>query len=219
MATDEARKFLGGLESHLNRSIPGPHVVRQHREQKEGAILDHYIAPQIYSHLTGYLAMGPEEARRAFLSESQSVRDSGISSGSPKRSRKHPFTKEMGASPQRVIQDWRGPSGLVQACPDMALRSPYKIVIEGKYFRKGGKQAAETALVTGIYECFFYRGLVNLPETKRYAAWDYDYACLLAYDATETASLFEAWRGIDESVKQGFWEGGGIYVMVLRGTG
>lgn len=234
MFKDEAKRFLETLENHLNRNIPEPSLMRERIEEvvskaktavgekseafREGAFLSHYIGPQIHSYLTDQLAIQPNEACRVFLSESRSLRRRGIASGSPARGQKHPFTKAIGATGKKVIRDWGGPSPLVQACPDMALRAPYKIVIEGKYFRKGGTEAAETALVTGVYECFFYLGLAKLPETKRHSAWDYEYACLLAYDATESASLFNAWKGIREKVEQGFWDGAGIYVMVLRGS-
>jgi hypothetical protein len=78
-------------------------------------------------------------------------------------------------------------------------------------------RAAETALVEGIYQSFFYRGLPTLPSTPKHAAWDYLFACLLAYDASPDASLITAWRNLPAVVKEGCWEGANIYVMVLRG--
>lgn len=103
-----------------------------------------------------------------------------------------------------------------QSFPDLALRAPYKIVFEGKYFRKGGVQAAKTEIVKGIYQCFFYLGLPKRPEEKDYLAWDYDYACYLACDATPDGTLQEAWSSVDPRVKKACWQGANIYVMILR---
>jgi hypothetical protein len=52
-------------------------------------------------------------------------------------------------------------NALTQSCPDFATRNPFpfKIVFEGKYFEKGGRDKATTELVTSIYQAFFYRGL------------------------------------------------------------
>jgi hypothetical protein len=48
--------------------------------------------------------------------------------------------------------------------------------------------------------------------------WDYDYACLLAYDASIDGSLQKAWNTINEAVRlEGLWDGANIYVMILRG--
>jgi hypothetical protein len=69
-------------------------------------------------------------------------------------------------------------------------------VFEGKYFLRGKVTAAETALASHIYQAFFYRGLAKLPATKTHPAWDYDYACVLAYDATQEGTLVQAWDGL-----------------------
>jgi hypothetical protein len=148
-----------------------------------------------------------------------------ISSHTPARTAKHPFTKMLGANAQEVYDRWADEgnnSSLVQSCPDFALREPFphKIVFEGKYFANGSRQYAQRALVENIYQAFFYRGLPYVPETvKGRAAWDYDYACLLAYDASTTGSLKHAWENLPTRVKQGFWSGANIYVMILGGQG
>jgi hypothetical protein len=58
-----------------------------------------------------------------------------------------------------------------------------------------------------------------VPETKTHPAWDYDYACLLAFDASAEGNFLYAWESLDTSVKKGFWESANIYVMILRGQG
>jgi len=125
-------------------------------------------------------------------------------------------------SAPKIVRQWKGQSlggALVQSCPDLALRtpSPFKVVIEGKYFSKGGPDAALSSLANDIYQSFFYLALSKVPETPSHPAWDYDYACLMAYDATPKATLLNAWLEFDEQVRQGIWDGANIYVMVLRG--
>ncbi|MDP3028517.1 MAG: hypothetical protein Q8O04_03305 [Deltaproteobacteria bacterium] len=92
------------------------------------------------------------------------------------------------------------------------------MLFEGKFFAKGGIQAAETALVTGIYQSFFYLGLPTIAEKPKHPVWDYDYACFLAYDATDKGTLLQSWQLLDSKVKMGCWEGANIYVMILRGS-
>lgn len=107
-----------------------------------------------------------------------------------------------------------------QSCPDLALRSPcpHKIVFEGKYFREGGLKAARSSLVRDIYQCFFYLGLPRVAADSKHAAWDYDYASLLAFDASPEGALLAAWQKISEHVRDSLWEGANIFVMVLGRT-
>jgi hypothetical protein len=98
----------------------------------------------------------------------------------------------------------------------MAFRAPHKVVFEVKYFRQNQSGSAETELVKGIYEAFFYRALPLILETPKRAPWDYDYACLLAYDATEEGNLLKAWNSLNKIVRKGFWDGANIYIMILR---
>jgi hypothetical protein len=76
---------------------------------------------------------------------------------------------------------------------------------------------AQRQLVTDIYQAFFYRGLPRLAATKKHPEWNYDYACLMAYDASPTATLISAWTALDPQTRRSFWEGANVYVMVLRG--
>ena len=233
-----AYQFFKHLEHHLNQGIPSPvntrreidKVVRhakrspneRHKAFYEGAFLNHYVADLLHNFISKYPGMDPDKARQALLSESHKQIPL-IASGPASRREPHPFKKVLGARSAEVIKQWKGQtpgSPVVQSCPDLALRCPfpYKVVFEGKYFRKGGIQAAESTLARDIYQAFFYLGLSYLPETKTHPAWDYDYACLLAYDATDEGSLLKAWEGIDPLVKRGCWEGANIYVMILRGA-
>lgn len=92
---------------------------------------------------------------------------------------------------------------------------PYKIVFEGKLFRSGSLDVAKRELVHGIYECAYYRGHPVVPATNNHPAWDYDYACLVAYDASETCTLKEAWALIHKDIKKGSWDAENIFVMVI----
>jgi hypothetical protein len=58
----------------------------------------------------------------------------------------------------------------------------------------------------------------EIPSRKGKPAWDYEFACLLAGDASEEGSLQKAWEAIPKVVKSGFWEGANIYVMIIRGA-
>jgi hypothetical protein len=73
--------------------------------------------------------------------------------------------------------------------------------------------------VAGIYEAFFYRALPELQDGGRYAPWKYDYACLLAYDASPGATLKAAWKSLGPQVRESFWASGNIKVMILGGQG
>lgn len=232
---DTAFNFLRSLEDHLNNSLPEPSVVSRkisslvresqasrsagHLAHPESAFLNHFVVGAIHNFLSVQQGLGDEDARKAFLSESFRHFPKETS-GTPVRAQGHPFTKDVGTKPRGIIEQWkRGELGY--SCPDMALRSPcpHKVVIEGKYFPRGGLQAAETALATGIYQAFFYRSLPTVLETSKHAAWDYDYACLLLYDATEEGALLKVWASLDKKVRKSCWEGANTYVMILRGGG
>src|SRR5262249_7585339 len=136
------------------------------------------------------------------------------------RKQRHPFEKVMGAKPTAIMEQWIAgrKNALTQSCPDFAIREPFpfKILFEGKYFEKGGSVKAKTELVNSIYQAFFYRGLPYDGSRKKGPAWDYEFACMLAGDVSEEASLQRAWEAIPGAVKEGFWEGANIYVMIVR---
>ena len=70
--------------------------------------------------------------------------------------------------------------------------------------------------MTDIYQAFFYRGLPSLPAAKKRPDWNYDYACLMAYDASTLGTLSSAWRDLPLQTRRSFWEGANVYVMILR---
>jgi hypothetical protein len=168
-----------------------------HKSFSEGALLNHYVLPAIHDFVSQLDGMDPDRACESLLSESyREMRK--YASGTPARLSRHPFEKVIGASAQAVVRRWKSAKPTVKSYPDLALRAPcpYRTVFEGKYFSRGGVTAAETALATNIYQAFFYRGLARIPETPRRPAWDYDYGCVLAYDATPDGALLAAWDGL-----------------------
>lgn len=228
----DAKTFLDGLRAHLDKNIHPEDVRRwlqqkERDEQYEEAFLDKFVLPPTHEYLCNSLMAA--DASKAFLTESTAARRRGISSGTPASAKKHPFTKEFSGNKASVVKLWwpkaktdaRGPastrSPVSQSCPDFSFRDPcpYKVVFEAKLFRKGGIEAAKTTLVGAIYECFHYLGLPTIPESKKHAAWDYDYACLLAYDASENCTLINAWGKVDERVAKGCWNPANVYIMVL----
>ena len=196
-----------------------------HMRQPEDAFLYRYVFPIMFRHMKTVEGIGEEEARQSLLSEyyrnmPEFCRDT------PARKERHPFSKLIGSKPAEIVAQWKGENGppLKQSCPDFAFRNPFpfKVVFEGKYFGDGGPARAQHELVTNIYQAFFYRGLpfvaARTSGQKVAPAWDYDFACLLAYDASRDGTLRDAWGGLSPDVKRGFWEGANVYVMVLRGN-
>ncbi|MCP4113079.1 MAG: hypothetical protein GY749_47385 [Desulfobacteraceae bacterium] len=234
MEKAEAFKFFRELELLLNKKIPCPKEVREsvssivddsknsamdsHKNRSKTAFLNHCVVPLLYDFMVSLPDFDEQKATQAILSES--YKNLGrYASGTPARSRPHPFNMEIGTKPQDAVEQWKQKK-VVQSCPNMALRepSPYRVIIVGKYFTKGGIGAAETKLAEYIYQAFFYLGLPKLPATPTHPAWNYDYALLLMYDATDEGSLLNAWQSLDTKVKEGCWEGANIYVMILRGN-
>ena len=92
-------------------------------------------------------------------------------------------------------------------------------MFEGKYFDHGSPAKAEAELVENIYQAFFYRALPMVPGNANRPAWDYEFACLLACDASPDGALLNAWNKIPPNVREGFrfWEGANVFIMVVRG--
>ncbi len=237
MKNNNAFEFLHGLEIFLNSCVPEPgdmaekimNIVKQSKENEdvhkrfpEGALLNEYVTPNIHRYLTEKTGLTQEQACKALLSES--FRNlSGIASASPARLEAHPFQKIVGAKAKDIMATWRGETKtqpITRSCPDIALRkpSPHTVLFEGKYFPEGGESVAETELIKDLYQAFFYLGLARLPETKTHPAWEYNYSCLIAYDASKKSSLKRSWLALDSSVKKAFWNGANIYVMILSGS-
>jgi hypothetical protein len=236
---DLARSFLERLEDKLNEQLPSPGAMdswirrtvataksndsETHLRNPEAAFLNGQVVPHLFEMLQeGQRPLSREQARAALLNEYyRTMRD--CCSGSPTRTALHPFDKAMAAGATTVYRRWarpeKGPS-LRQACPDFALRDPFPapIVFEGKYFARGSGDKAGRELADSIYQATFYRSLPPVPATTRNAAWDYNFACMLAFDASPEGSLKAAWQALDSKVRKSFWEGANVYVMVLRGN-
>lgn len=236
----QALAFLEGFQKRLNKVLPPARDLdaeirrvnerarqnypERHLKGPESAFLNLYAVPELFKEITSTSGLSDQAARKALLNEYYPSMLS-ISEASPARTVRHPFTKVLGRSPLDIYRQWTEPgvgSPLVQSCPDFALRDPFphKIIFEGKYFGKGSLEYAQRVLVTDIYQAIFYRGLPTVPETKRgRAAWDYDYACLLAFDASKGGALTTAWKALPKAIRKGFWDGANIFVMILGGDG
>jgi len=225
---DEAYKFLGDLQTYLNDYLSEKIEIAsnidkiinddEYRISDKQDAFSVLVTPYIHEFLCEY-GMSSARARDLFLSEMHG-QISKLVGGPVSRFDGHPFTKnDIRIKPNAIMDRWRGPKrgrSCPRPCPDMAFRSPYKVVFEVKYFRQNQSGSADSELVKGIYEAFFYRSLPFIPETLGRAAWDYDYSCFLAYDATMEGNLLEAWNSLDTNVRKGFWDGANIYVMILR---
>jgi hypothetical protein len=226
---EEAYAFLRQLEHALNNSKPNKdaftkwmkNAKAERPEAKsmfwEGLFLDDYVLPVMNSSLMHVPHMSVEKAKESFLAESILMRKAGCTLGSPASRNRHLFTKTFGLGPEHVAGLWWSDLKNVttQSCPDWAMRSPYKIVFEGKLFRAGSLDVAKRELVNGIYECAYYRGHPTVPATKKHPAWDYDYACLVAYDASDKCSFKQAWDSIHHDIKDGCWNSENVFVMVI----
>ena len=240
LSKPDARALFARLERLLNSAIPPPDVVRaelaatvrkakvaarrtpdRHSTFEEGAFLNSYVIRLVHGFLKYECGLTSEDATLALLSESyRSHRE--WSSGSPVRPGSHPFRK-FTASPKEVMDTWRGRTArnslARNCCPDLALRGPGPIraVFEAKYHGAHGVGTAETALVESIYQAFFYLALPHLEQTKTHAAWNYEYACVLAYDASADRAMSQAWQSLSTEVKDACWTGANVYVMILGG--
>lgn len=238
MSRDDAHKFLKSYERSLQRDLDPVESlaarIRQrvafakrddstpHLRRPEEVFLNEYAIPCLSRELqSGQTRLSREEACTALLSENHKYLK-GVSSTTPARSKRHghPFDKTFAPNARTVIEHWRSgkSNALRQACPDFALRAPcpFTIVFEGKYFEAGSPDKAAAELVRNVYQACFYRGLPRVPGNGARPPWDYEYACLLACDASPSSALVEAWKSIPKSVRQGFWDGANVYVMVVQ---
>lgn len=186
----------------------------------ESAFLNTFAVPVLFNEIQAYAGLSREQARTALLNEYTSMAE--YSTHSPGRTLKTPFTKKMGVGAETIYRAWtsdKNDHGLESAGPDFALRPPFphRIVFEGKYIARGSLDFAQKELVRDIYQAFFYRGLPPVPETKTRAEWNYDYACLLVFDASPKRVLRKAWANLDRKVQSSLWSGANVYVMILGG--
>jgi hypothetical protein len=224
-----ALNFLEGFKRHLNQTIPTSENVREWIAGKavpgkdvgyENLFVDKYILRAVPEYLQEEAGLTPEEARTAYLTEANGPKKEQIASGSPASKNKNLFKKLFGITPRSVVNLWwdeKQKFPMAQSCPDWAFRKPcpYKVVFEAKLFRSGGIDAAKTELVKAVYQCMFYRGQPPVPRTKTHTEWDYEFACLVAYDASKEQSLVKAWEAVRPEVRAGCWDSANIFVMVL----
>jgi hypothetical protein len=224
--------FFEGLKGHLDRGIARQEPTRWIHEKKglarkgkhvqyEGLFIEQFVLPAIAEYLRTVVEDPTDErVREAFLAESHLARKQRLTSGSPTSANKYLFTKVFGAASKGVVKSWWGDSKkepLSQSCPDWAFRvpCPHTVVFEGKLFRQGGIEEARSELASGIYQCFYYRAHPDAPATKKHPAWQYEYACLFAYDASEKQTLVDAWGTLNKKVKDACWDAANIFVIVL----
>jgi hypothetical protein len=227
--THGAYGFLKRLEGALNESLPRPATIQADiarrsaipRAQRpaidrlacnENLFLYHHALPIIFDHLITREETSPNEARASLRGEYH-AKFPGLLSGNAYRAQGHPFGKDLRKSPAEIASSWRTrATGLPinQAFPDLCITSPspHRVVFDAKLLRQDSVAAAEEALVMGVYETMFYRGLPA-------KGWGYDYGCLLAYDASVDGVLQKAWNAV--AVKRLFWEDAQVFVMAVRG--
>lgn len=234
---DQALEFLKELERTLNSKLPGPTDMeswirsavadaktndkKKHLRLPEAAFLNGQALPALFDLLI-HRGLSKEKAQQALLNEYHRTMPD-LSLWSPIRWERHPFRKLLSASPNEIYRSWTNPDkgyGLTQSCPDFALRDPFphSILFEGKYFPRGSREFAQRQLVTDIYQAFFYRGLPRLASAKKRPDWNYEYACLMAFDASASGTLSSAWKELPLQTRRSFWEGANVYVMILRPT-
>ena len=227
----DAYDFLAGLEGELRTRLPAPTAMKalmagpEYRDGSPSKIREnvylYQILPRICEYMQKVPGIGPAEVHASVLCEYHS-KVPGIASGNPFRRIGHPFRKNFGLSADEIMKTWTKPPGALppnQAYPDLCLRSPFpfKIVFDAKYFTQNDESAANKALVEGAYEVMFYRGLPAVAaRTTSEPNWDYDYGCLLAYDASDGGVFEMAWRSV--TCKRTFWDGANIFVMIVRGS-
>ena len=236
----QTHKFLSALQHRLSHELPSPSAMREaiqkmiaepknennkHLRPREAAFLNGFAVPKIFEHMQTLPGIGEKEAKQALLSEYYgSMRK--YHQQSPRRRLDHPFEKSRRV-PAEILNRWFGkePNNtggfrkpFHQPCPDLAWGNPFphKVVFETKYFWDG--KGPETQLVDGIYETFYYLAMPRLSAAPSHPAWDYDFGCFLAFDASPERSLERAWEGIEEEVKSQFWSRGNLFVMIIRPT-
>lgn len=232
-----ALEFLQTLHTRLNSALPSAPEMQEkvtelvewgssdaryrHLCSPEHAFTRGIALPRVHEELTETYGLSADDAREALLAEGWANFKS-ISTGTPARTARHPFDKVMVSDAWSIYEKWMKKTPrlpLTQSCPDFALRppAPHKVVFEAKYFSSGSPTKAAKELVTALYQAFFYRALPPV-ESEKARSWDYDYACLFAYDASPDGAFNDAWEALDHDVKEGFWNGANVYVMILRGS-
>jgi hypothetical protein len=213
----ETETFLSLLRTHLSGRISRSDAERYNLE---GTFFKKQILPNIHSFLCAQ-GLRSDRAKESLLAEGyQDPFLKEFVSGTPASKPRYPFKKGILRALNGAKKEWweKG-KGLHASCPDAALGIPYNVVFEGKLFRQRTLEAAKSAIVNGVYEYIFYRGLPTLLDATEQSAAGYDYACLLAYDASKKQLLNQAWDNVEGAVKSSCWEDLHVYVMILPEKG
>jgi len=122
----------------------------------EASMINEFVLPGLNRFLGEHetQTLNGRKPEAVTLAESAGARPK-YASDTPVRTPGHPFQKVIGAKPKDIFARWKGgeltkyKSPFGQICPDVALASPYRVVIECKYFKTPGPQPATDALVKG----------------------------------------------------------------------
>ncbi|MHB1543871.1 MAG: hypothetical protein ACYCSY_11575 [Acidiferrobacter sp.] len=210
------------LTTELDRAVGERDPKRDtHLFRREAAFVNLHVVPHLFDLIQqpAYLGANGERARQALRNESlRGMEEYAVETGAWLA--KHPFSKHWPGPPEKVYSDWTSGKGLRDSWPDILLSDPNlpRVVFECKYFTGGTAAAAQHCLVTSLYESCFYRGLPPLGETTRHSAWTCDFACLVAYDASD-GKLVNAWKALPDSVRSAFWDGARVYPIIFSGQG
>jgi hypothetical protein len=227
---EAAYNFLKQLEKALNGAVRPPMELkavvdaiwqkpkhlkteREKIESKENIPFYLLAIPQIFELAKTEAALTDAEMRKALRCVYYEKFPEFSASNVFKKSG-YPFTKKWELSTNEVMRSWQKPQSSTvpanQAWPEAGLVAPFPwgILFEAKYFEEESLSAAESSLVSGVYETAFYRGLP--PDDD----WSYDFGCLLAYDVSEKGHLKQAWESVVD--KRLFWEYGHLFVMIVR---
>ncbi len=243
-----AQDFFLPMENYLNEKLPSAadvyeSVLQRRREYKKtgnAKLLDYeprfiktHVVPLVHKFLSLSLgdgtATGDETARNA---AKQAVLAEGFNSthfpwlkdcscGTPASAQIYPWKKNLISTLKTARNDWWGKGKVLSnSCPDLAVRLPGgpSVVFEGKLFCSGGTDAAKSAIVAGIYECFFYRALPTLLKSNEPHTASYQYACFLAYDASPQQMLRKTWEEINSQISESCWKALNIHVMIMTGS-
>ena len=229
----DAKKFFIRLENYLNTNLPDTSSVNEeiaagkdeYRRTHKGSALDfearffkRHVVPRVHKFLIQD-GLDSATAKQSLLAEGY-LGLTDYASGTPASKKIYPYKKTLAATLKNAREKWWGEEEevLSESCPDLALRLPsgLNIVFEGKVFRTGGAEAAKSAIVAGIHECFFYRALPTLMNCKGPTPGSYEYACFLAYDASRDHAFLRVWQDINPKVSHSCWEGLNIDVMIVR---
>jgi hypothetical protein len=229
------------MQDQLNKQLDAPEIIREkvlaicnkpeHEKTleervgpKENIFLYRFALPEIFQHVLTVDQVDEATAKTSLRCE-YFDKYPAFSSANAHRIQGHPFQKNypfeknLEEKITEIMDRWKRPEKsepLNRAYPDLCLSRPfpYKIVFDAKFFEGSTIASAERALVTGVYEVAFYRGL-PVEADHHDSGWDYDFGCLLAYDASPKASLLQAWNSVH--AKRLFWDDANIFVMIIRG--